>query len=377
VRRCCLNYAHPCGADGVADALERVHHETPETGGVDPGGGKGAAVRRCGAAAVCERHPQRVGAGELHGERHPLRGHDRRVDHAGDGHRIVDGRMREALRFEIATAEEVEQFHDEPGGRGPHGRDPFDHVRGGERLVRGVEPHHDDGPSGGEHDVRGLRVDEDVELGRRGPVAAGGPPAHQHDLVHPVDDVGGETDREREVRQRSGCDEGDFAGGVGADRVDDDVHAVPRVCDQARCREHGTVEPGLAVGLDGRLRRAHERPVAARRDRHIPEPCDGRDGQRVAGDLLEGLVAGDGRHRDQIDIGVACGEEERDGIVVAGVAVEEDGGGHLGSLRTVRRSVGVSLRARAPHGLRRCGARRTSGLRRRKGPAMPWRRAAR
>src|SRR6185312_8155548 len=50
-------------------------------------------------------------------------------------------------------------------------------------------------------------------------------------------------------------------------------------------------------------------------------PCRG---ERVAGDLRQRLVAGDGRHGEQLDRRAGVGEQQRDGVVVPGIAVEQD-----------------------------------------------------
>ena len=57
-------------------------------------------------------------------------------------------------------------------------------LRRGQRLVGDVERHHDDRHAGLQHDVGGVRVDIDVELGRRRDIAAlEEAAAHQHDLA--------------------------------------------------------------------------------------------------------------------------------------------------------------------------------------------------
>jgi hypothetical protein len=53
----------------------------------------------------------------------------------------------------------------------------------GHRLVRHVQPEHDDRHALAEHQRRGVRVDVEVELGGRRDVAEIARAAHQHDAV--------------------------------------------------------------------------------------------------------------------------------------------------------------------------------------------------
>ena len=59
---------------------------------------------------------------------------------------------------------------------------------------------------------------------------------------------------------------------------------------------------------------------------------DARDGERIARDLLDRLIAHDGRHSQQLDLGAAVGEQHCHRVIVAGVAVEDDLLGHASSL---------------------------------------------
>ena len=164
-------------------------------------------------------------------------------------------------------------------------------------------------------------------------------------------------------------------GRVRQDRVDDEVDGVPRVQGDVAggvgLGQHRPVQPGLAVDVARHAQGAQQRPGAPGGERHAGDAADAGDRDRVAGDLLEGLVPGDGGHREQLDLRAAVGEQQRDGVVVPGVAVEEDLAGHGGSLSEVGVVVGEPFRrgchswgsrsrvtgvirrgAAAPHGVR-------------------------
>ena len=82
-------------------------------------------------------------------------------------------------------------------------------------------------------------------------------------------------------------------------------------------------------------------------ERHVDDSGDLGDGERVARDLLEGLVARHRRHGQKLHVGVAVREQQRDGIVVAGVAVEDDLRRHCRSVSRQASARETSRRRRA------------------------------
>ena len=75
---------------------------------------------------------------------------------------------------------------------------------------------------------------------------------------------------------------------------------------------------------------ANERAVGAAGKRHIGDAGDASDGQSVAGDFLDGLVAHDRGDAKQVNVGVAVGEQHRNRVIVPRVAVENDFFSHTG-----------------------------------------------
>jgi enoyl-CoA hydratase/carnithine racemase len=69
---------------------------------------------------------------------------------------------------------------------------------------------------------------------------------------------------------------------------------------------------------------ALERPVGARRDRDVCAAGELEHAERVGRGLLERLVAPDGGDAEQLDFRAGEREQDRDRVVVPGVAVEED-----------------------------------------------------
>jgi hypothetical protein len=243
----------------------------------------------------------------------------------------VHRRVREAHRLPVGPPEELEQLHHEPRRRGADPGDPGDHVRRRERLVRDVQPDHDDVPPGPHDDARGLGVGADVELRDRGPVARPVGAAHEHDLPHAVDDPRLGARRQGDVGQRPGRHEGHRPGVARHHRLHDDLDRVPGIERQYRLGEHRAVEPRLPVDARRVVPLPDQRAVGARRERHPGDPADPGHGQGVPGDAVEGLVAGDGRDGQQLDLRAAVREQQGDGVVVPGVAVQDDRVRHAAS----------------------------------------------
>ena len=79
----------------------------------------------------------------------------------------------------------------------------------------------------------------------------------------------------------------------------------------------------MRVGRDDEL--AHERLVRAGRDGDVAASGELEHAERVGGDLVDRLVPGDRRDAEDLELGAGQGEQEGDRVVLARVAVDEDG----------------------------------------------------
>ena len=120
-------------------------------------------------------------------------------------------------------------------------------------------------------------------------------------------------------------------------------------------RQQRAVEPALAVDVRGDDELAAERPVGARRDGDVRAADELEDAERVGGRLLERLVAVRRRHAEQLDLRAREREQERDRVVVPGIAVEDD---------RCRRTAGVSCRRAWQAYATRCATSRSRCRRR-------------
>ena len=254
-------------------------------------------------------------------------------DHAG----VVQGGAFGAVFGGVEAFEEIGPGGDglaDGGAEGPH---PLYPRARGQGLVGDVEGHDHQRNAGFEHDISGFGVDVDVELGRGGDVAAlKAAAAHQDDLGHAGDDVGGALEGGGDVGQGAEGAEGDRARGMGAERVDQVVDGVLGLQGMGRVGERDAVKAGLAVDMLGGDELAGKGGIAAGVDRGVAA----REFDDDAGVLLgegERHVARDGGEGKDIQLGRGQRKEDGNGVVLAGVGVDDDLAGH-GVRSSLRRS---------------------------------------
>ena len=180
-----------------------------------------------------------------------------------------------------------------------------------------------------------LGVEPDVELRRRRDVAEAVAAAHHRHAPEARQQLGPQRRQQRDVRERPDRREQD--GLVAAlEDLGQQVDRVHRHDGRARLGHRRAAEPVGAVH-DGRVAIAshHERPRGTGRDGHVLAPGERQHAQRVARRRLERQVAGDRREREQLDLRAREREQDRDRVVDAGVAVDDE--------RAVRASSGWRL----------------------------------
>ncbi|MNL68605.1 hypothetical protein D3C87_1933510 [compost metagenome] len=99
---------------------------------------------------------------------------------------------------------------------------------------------------------------------------------------------------------------------------------MARLQRQGRLRQCRAVEAGLTVNIGRYLNLPHQRARAACGKGNAGDIGDTRDGQRVAGDLIQRLVADHGGDRQQFDLRVAPGQQQGNGVVMPRVAIQYD-----------------------------------------------------
>ncbi len=314
----------------IRAAAQRRHgrqQPVPEQVGPQPDGHPG--VRRQPQRAVQVHHgrPARVPAVEFHGHVRVHAGDQPRIDDPGDRDGVVHRGRGETPQPPVGAREEAEQFGADPPEVRVQGLETGDDLGRREGLVGDVQAAHGHRYTAAEDDVRGLRVGVDVELGGRGPVPPVRGPAHQHDLPDPARQLGVPGQQQGDVRQGSRRHQGDRLRVPGQDPPQQ-LHRVLGLGRQGRLGETGAVQPRHPVHVVGHPQRLHQRSRAPGGDRNPGDAGDGAHPQRVQGGLLHSLVA---RHRgdgQQVHPRVARGEEDREGVVVPRIAVDDDGNGN-------------------------------------------------
>ena len=223
----------------------------------------------------------------------------------------------------ILRAVEIEHAADRCCRRRAERADRLQPRRRRDRLVRHVEPDHGERDARLEHDMRGVRIGEDVELGGRGDIAGADGPAHRHDLAHirehrrVLDD--GECDigkgPKRGERNRLRCRK---------ERLDQEIDRVGRFGRVARFRQVRAVYARGPVDALGGDRFAHQGARAAGIDGHLRPAAEVPDPARIALGQRQRDIAGYGRDAQKVELfRRGEGQQQGDGVVLAGVAIDD------------------------------------------------------
>ena len=173
-------------------------------------------------------------------------------------------------------------------------------------------------------DERGsFGVGPDVELGRGSHIAFRDRPAHQDDAGDPAGRLGTLLQQPPHVRERADRDERNGLRRLREEPCEEvDRTFLDRL--DLRLRQLRPVEPALPMHLERHPSVAHERARRARGHRHVGPARELEHLERVSGRLVERLVPGDRRDGEELDLRAGERKEHRDGVVVAGIAVEND-----------------------------------------------------
>ena len=228
----------------------------------------------------------------------------------------MDGRRGKAEDPLVRLGEELEQLDADVREREVERRDAPDHVRCRQRAMGRLERDHGDRKARFEDQACRLRIGPDVELGGGGNVPKTDCAAHQHEPP--------ESLRQAWVALQGGGHVGERAGGdqdeplVPLSGVEDHIDGVAGVKPDRRRPEGRAVEARLAVNLRRRDPAPDQWSIATRGDRDVTDVRHAADAAGVERGLVEALVAGHGRDRDQLQRG--SGQR----VVVAWVAVQHD-----------------------------------------------------
>ena len=127
-------------------------------------------------------------------------------------------------------------------------------------------------------------------------------------------------EQERDVRERAGGDER-ASPAMRSARKSTACSPSGAACGGGRSGPSRPVSPWTSAATE-RSRTSGRSAPAATGDVSPADELEHAD--RVRGRLLERLVAGDRRHAEQLDLRAREREQERDRVVMAGVAVEQD-----------------------------------------------------
>ena len=236
--------------------------------------------------------------------------------------RVMDGRRHRARPFEIAVEREVSQLGGDPAGAGAE----LPQRRCGravqQRLVSHVQADHRDRHTRAEHDVCRLRVGDDVELGGGGGVPLPDRAAHQAQVGDLPRQLRVEPQQQRDVRERT-----DRRDGHGLRVLREEArHQRHRALGARHVRrrvQHGAADAAGPMDLGGPHDRAQERSCCTLGDRHVVPPEGVEQPEGVLGAPGDVGVAADRGDGEQVDLRAGRREADRQRIVQARIAVDD------------------------------------------------------
>ena len=194
-------------------------------------------------------------------------------------------------------------------------------------VVGDVEPAQRDRYARAQHDARGVRVCEGVELGRRGDVAANcRRAAHDHHAPDAPRRLGMRQQKRRHVGERPYGDDGKRPPlRTGAQGVEQQGHGACLGGRAGRLGHRPGAQAARAVDVGGGDGLAHYGAAGARGHGGV-DAEQLREGEGVSRGDLDGKVAGDGGDAHELQpLGVRGGKRQRAGVVDARIAVNDDG----------------------------------------------------
>src|SRR5580704_1124184 len=257
-----------------------------------------------------------------------------RIDELRDGEGIVHGESAGIAGLVQAVEIGAEDF---AGGladgilRGFEGADLF---FADDDFAGDVEADHGERNAGIEDDARGFGIHIEIEFGGGSDVAAAERAAHDDDGFDQRSNRGIGFEDGGDVGERADGDDGNFAR-VGADDAANEFGGGFGDGLGFGFGEIHAAEAVVAVGVFGGDEAANERSGGAGGYGDVGAAGDFNQAQGVGKSERERDVAADWRDGFDVEFGGAEGEEDGDGVVDAGVGVEDDAVGFGGSGRRV------------------------------------------
>ena len=252
---------------------------------------------------------------------HLLRGQQIGTEQRSDG----DGVMYRRAGIAKLAVETVEEFqpvrHHTRHGVG-HGADAAEIFGKDQSFFGHVQSGHPDGNAGAKHDVRRLRVHQNVEFRGAGPVAVRDAAAHQTDAGNLRLQLRMRQQERGDIGQRPRRDDAHRAFAF-AKYLCHQLHGAQPVRLHDRLRQRGAVQPGRAVNgrrVHGRGKQRRGPPLSDR----AAQSDQGAHAQGVVGGLFNGLIAADGGNGADVQKRAGVCQHPRDGVVMAGISVEND-----------------------------------------------------
>src|SRR5205807_2796927 len=136
------------------------------------------------------------------------------------------------------------------------------------------------------------------------------------------------ADSRCDMRKRASRDDGYVSVG-GHEQVDEQVNTMLQRRLDIRFWNIWSIHARLAMDISCMPCRAHQGAIHAPGNRHVTDICQRTHFQGVKGSLVNRLVTCNGSDSQQINVGMVGREKDCNGIIMAGVTVENNFVFHL------------------------------------------------
>jgi hypothetical protein len=183
---------------------------------------------------------------------------------------------------------------------------------------------HGDWRAAFEHDRGGMGVGEKIELGVRSHIARTGRPSHDHDLSNLARQFGSLNEGNRKIGQRPDGDQCNFSR-TALDDIANKIDGVTRIGRALRVGQFTAVKSGFPMDIPRRHRRAQYRAGAAGQHRNAGSTTKIPDPPGVGLGTMQPNISGDGRYRQDVQfVRTREGQHQRDRVINAGIAIDDD-----------------------------------------------------
>src|SRR6266849_241880 len=223
----------------------------------------------------------------------------------------------------VGIPEEGKEVGYEGGYRAIGSSQSLDHFIGCQSLMCHFQRAHSNRPATAKHDSGGLGIEVDVELGGRGSITKADCSTQERNGLDLGDDGRLAAYGGSDIGKRAGRHKRDVAVRP-EQRFNEQVYGVEFHGFDIRFGYARPIQARFPVDVGRVLCWAQQRAIHATGNGYVAEICQRADLQRVVRGLIKRLIARDGGYSYQVNLGMTARQQDGNGVVMAGVAIEDN-----------------------------------------------------